>query len=255
MAKAAKKLVQRSSLKTEGDTLLGAFKQTILKRAYNMLKRPNNPKLSLVSIVDLNRYGIDKELVEQLRKFIILYSDKSLETDNNNSMRIKEEPDNNTRSLLTFYKDNIDAFIKREGVQAVISKDKLVEGALSTILKDQAIPATLVRQWLIQLVFGDEPEIESPSPLAGKDFEPLKGKASVLSISLKKSNHLVLEDTPIVTKSLAKQLEHPLQVLEGDTPNKPVSSLCSRYLRSTSYKCPPFKDVGGAQRSVNGQAL
>ena len=85
--------------------------------------------------------------------------------------------------------------------------------------------------------------MESPSPSAGKDFEPLEGKALVLGISLKKSNHLVLEDTPVVTKSSVKQLEHLLQVLEGDTPNEPVSSLCSRCLRSTSCKCPPFEDV------------
>ena len=94
-----------------------------------------------------------------------------------------------------------------------------------------------------------------PSPSAGKDFEPLKGEASVLGISLKKSNHLVLEDTPVVTKSSVEQSEHPSQVLEGDTPNEPVSSLCSRCLRSTSCKCPPFKDVRGAWRSVNGRAL
>ena len=101
-----------------------------------MLTRPNNLKLSLASIVDLNRYSVDKKLVEQLRKFIISYGDKSLETDDNNSIYIKEEPDNYARSLLTFYKDNADAFIKRKGVQAVISKDKPVEGILSTILKD-----------------------------------------------------------------------------------------------------------------------
>ena len=88
--------------------------------------------------------------------------------------------------------------------------------------------------------------MESPLPSAGKDFEPLEGEASVLGISLKKSNHFVLEDTPVVTKSSVEQSEHPLQVLEGDTPNEPVSSLCSRCLRSTSYKCPPFKDVRGA---------
>ena len=81
-----------------------------------MLTRLNNPKLSLVSIVDLNRRSADKELVEQLRKFIILYGDKSLEIDNNNSMRVKEEPDNNAGGFLTFYKDNIDAFIKHKGI-------------------------------------------------------------------------------------------------------------------------------------------
>ena len=85
--------------------------------------------------------------------------------------------------------------------------------------------------------------MESPSPSAGKDFEPLEGEALVLGISLKKSNHLVLEDTPVVTRSSVEQLEHLLQVLEGDTPNEPVSSLCSQCLRSTSCKCPPFEDV------------
>ena len=130
-----------------------------------------------------------------------------------------------------------------------------MEGALSTILKDQVPPAALVRQRLIQPVFGDEPEMESPSPSAGKDFEPLEGEASVLGISLKKSNHLVLEDTPVVIESSVEQSEHPSRVLEGDTPNEPVSSLCSRCLRSTSCKYPPFKDVRGAWRSVNRRAL
>jgi len=205
MATAAKKSVQRSSPKTEGDIPLGAFEQTTLKRAHEMLTRLNNPKLSSASMVDLNRRGADKELAEQLGKFIISYGDKSLETDDDNSARVKEEPDNDAGSLLTFYEDDADAFMKHEGVQAVISKDKLVEGALSTILKDQAPPATLVRQRLVQPVFKDEPEMEGPSPSAGKDFEPLEGEASVLGISLKNSNHLVLEDTPVVTESSIKQ--------------------------------------------------
>jgi hypothetical protein len=64
MATAAKKLVQRSSPKTEGDTPLGAFEQTTLKRAHEMLTRLNNPKLSSASMVDLNRRGVDKELAE-----------------------------------------------------------------------------------------------------------------------------------------------------------------------------------------------
>jgi len=81
-----------------------------------MPTRLNNLKLSLASIVDLIRHSTDKKLAEQLRKFIILYSDKSLEIDNNNSIYIKEELNNNTRSYLTFYKDNIDAFIKHKGI-------------------------------------------------------------------------------------------------------------------------------------------
>ena len=50
-------------------------------------------------MVDLNRYSADKELVEQLRKFIILYSNKSLEIDNNNSIYIKEKPNNNAKGF------------------------------------------------------------------------------------------------------------------------------------------------------------